>query len=73
MGNVQIQRDIPVTTRDGKPISINVFRPDDDAPVPVIASMSPYGKDIHWPERRPAWPGTPGSKQAAPEGPPLMQ
>ena len=55
MGGMQIQRDVPVTTRDGTPISINVFRPDGDAPVPVIASMSPYGKDVHWPERFPLY------------------
>ena len=44
-----------VPTRDGSPIVVDVFRPDGDEPVPVIASISPYGKDIHWPERFPLY------------------
>ncbi|MBC9726581.1 CocE/NonD family hydrolase [Streptomyces sp. TRM68367] len=52
---MQIQRDVMVETREGSLIAVNVFRPDGDAPVPVIASMSPYGKDVHWPERYPLY------------------
>jgi len=52
---VRIERDITVPTRDGSPILVNVYRPDGHEPVPVIASMSPYGKDVHWPERYPLY------------------
>jgi hypothetical protein len=33
----------------------DVFRPDTDEPVPVIACISPYGKDVHWTERFPLY------------------
>lgn len=52
---MRIERDIEVTTRHGSPILIDLFRPDDDDPVPVIASFGPYGKDVHWPERYPLY------------------
>jgi uncharacterized protein len=52
---VRIERDIAVATRDGTPIAVDVFRPDGDEPVPVIAGISPYGKDLHWPERFPLY------------------
>ena len=52
---MQILRDIAVPTRDGSPIVVDVFRPDGDDPVPVIACISPYGKDVHWPERFPLY------------------
>ena len=37
--------DVPVTVRDGAELRVNVFRPEGDAPVPVILSAHPYGKD----------------------------
>jgi predicted acyl esterase len=52
---VQIDRDVPVPTRDGTPVVVDVFRPDDAGPVPVIASISPYGKGVHWPDRFPQY------------------
>ena len=52
---MRIERDIAVATRDGTPIAVDVFRPDGDEPVPVIAGISPYGKDLHWPERFPLY------------------
>jgi uncharacterized protein len=52
---VLIERDVAVATRDGSPIVVDVFRPDGDEPVPVIASISPYGKDVHWPDRYPLY------------------
>jgi uncharacterized protein len=52
---VRIDRNIAVETRDGSPVMIDIFRPDIDEPVPVLASMSPYGKDVHWPERYPLY------------------
>ena len=50
-----VERDIAVMTRDGSPIVVDVFRPEGGEPVPVIASISPYGKDVHWPERYPLY------------------
>src|SRR4051794_41976673 len=52
---MRIDHDVIVPARDGTPIAVNVFRPDGDQPVPVIASMSPYGKDVHWPDRFPMY------------------
>lgn len=52
---MRIDRDVTVPARDGTPIAVDVFRPDNPAPVPVIASMSPYGKDVHWPDRFPLY------------------
>ena len=52
---MQIEKDIAVPTRDGSPIAADVFRPDGDEAVPVIACTSPYGKDVHWPERFPLY------------------
>lgn len=36
---------VPVTTRDGTVLRVNVFRPATGGPVPVIMSAHPYGKD----------------------------
>ena len=52
---MRIERDVMVSTRDGAQIAVDVFRPDGDEPVPVIASISPYGKDVHWPDRFPLY------------------
>lgn len=40
-----LERDVPVTMRDGTVLRVNVFRPRGDEPVPVIMSAHPYGKD----------------------------
>jgi uncharacterized protein len=52
---IRIERDVAIPTRNGSPILADVFRPDGDVPVPVIACISPYGKDVHWPERFPLY------------------
>lgn len=52
---MQIDRDVAIPTRDGSPIVVDVLRPDGDGPFPVVASISPYGKDVHWPERYPLY------------------
>ena len=52
---MRIDRDVNVPTRDGPPIVADVFMPDGDDPTPVIAAISPYGKDVHWPERFPLY------------------
>ena len=36
---------VAVQVRDGTTLRVNVFRPGDGAPVPVIMSAHPYGKD----------------------------
>ena len=40
-----LQRDLPVPMRDGRRLFANLFRPPDDQPLPVILSVTPYGKD----------------------------
>lgn len=45
-GDVTKQKDVPVTMRDGVTLRLNLFRPAGaDAPLPVILSAHPYGKD----------------------------
>ena len=52
-GEMIVEKDIMVETRDGSQISVNVYRPDGPGEHPVIVSMSPYGKDVYWPDRFP--------------------
>ncbi|HEY7136090.1 MAG TPA: CocE/NonD family hydrolase [Acidimicrobiia bacterium] len=47
----RFERDVEVPVRDGTILRANVFRPDDDQPVPVIVCAHPYGKD-HLPKPR---------------------
>lgn len=50
---VRFDRDVAVTVRDGTRLRVNVFRPEDDAPHPVILCAHPYGKDgLPKPRRR---------------------
>lgn len=42
---VALDRDVPVTMRDGTILRVNVFRPEGDVRCPVIMSAHPYGKD----------------------------
>lgn len=44
-GTVIITRDVPVPTRDGTVLRVNVHRPTGDGPFPVLLSAHPYGKD----------------------------
>ncbi|MEU5259818.1 CocE/NonD family hydrolase [Amycolatopsis sp. NPDC021455] len=66
---MQINRDVVVKVRDGVSISVDVFRPDGAAPVPVIVSMSPYGKGVHWPDRFPLYEEADQSEHAVWETP----
>jgi predicted acyl esterase len=43
--DVIFDRDLAVTMCDGVVLSANLFRPVDGKPVPVIMSVTPYGKD----------------------------
>lgn len=49
--NVRLERDVVVPMRDGVRLRVNVFRPDDDLPRPVLLCAQPYGKD-RLPRRR---------------------
>jgi predicted acyl esterase len=42
---VRVERDVPVAVRDGAVLRVNVFRPADDGPHPVLLCAHPYGKD----------------------------
>lgn len=41
-----IERDVPIEMDDGLVLRADVFRPEDDAPAPVIITMGPYGKGV---------------------------
>ena len=43
-----VEKDVPIAVRDGTELAADVFRPDDGAPVPVIMTLGPYPKDIHF-------------------------
>ncbi len=43
--NIHVDWDVPIALRDGIVLGVNVFRPKTAAPVPVIMSAHPYGKD----------------------------
>ncbi|MEJ2889560.1 CocE/NonD family hydrolase [Actinomycetospora aeridis] len=66
---MQIDRDVAVPTRDGSPVVVDVFRPDGEGPFPVIASISPYGKDVHWPDRYPQYDAVPHNEHMVWETP----
>ncbi|HZY77860.1 MAG TPA: CocE/NonD family hydrolase [Jatrophihabitantaceae bacterium] len=57
-GDLIIERDVPVPTRDGTVLRVNVHRPVDGDAVPVLMSAHPYGKDNvpHREGRRPRIP-----------------
>lgn len=44
-GDLLVDRDVEVTIRDGTVLRVNVHRPVDGQPAPVILSAHPYGKD----------------------------
>ncbi len=43
--SLKITRDVAVEMRDGVRLFLNVYRPEDKAPHPVVLSVTPYGKD----------------------------
>jgi predicted acyl esterase len=44
-GGATLDRDVVVRMRDGTRLMANVFRPPGERPVPVVMSVTPYGKD----------------------------
>src|SRR5262245_19287209 len=43
-----VEKDVAIAVRDGTALAADVFRPDDGEPVPVIMTLGPYPKDIHF-------------------------
>lgn len=43
-----IDKNVPITVRDGVTLRADVFRPSGDGRHPVIMTYGPYGKDIHF-------------------------
>jgi putative CocE/NonD family hydrolase len=41
-----VDRNVPISMRDGTVLRADVYRPDTDAPVPAIISRLPYNKDV---------------------------
>ncbi len=44
--DIDVDWNVPVTMRDGAVLRVNVFRPKDGKPAPVIMAAHPYGKDL---------------------------
>lgn len=49
-GPMQVEWDVPITTSDDLVLRADVFRPVDDAPVPVLLSHGPYAKGLPFQE-----------------------
>ncbi len=43
--SILLERDLAVPMRDGTRLFVNLFRPPAERPLPVIMSVTPYGKD----------------------------
>ena len=48
--------EVRIPVRDGSYLAANLYRPDAEGRFPVIMSLSPYGKDLHFTEFAPANP-----------------
>lgn len=61
--DILLERDVPVTLRDGVTIYADVFRPVDDGEHPALLALSPYGKEIgsQWLDDVPGRAGVPKS------------
>ncbi len=45
---MHVARDVPIRMDDGLDLRADVFRPVQAGRYPVIMTMGPYGKDLHW-------------------------
>jgi predicted acyl esterase len=45
-----IERDLPVPMDDGLVLRADIYRPDTNAPVPVIMTHGPYSKGVMYQE-----------------------
>ena len=43
-----IERDVAITMDDGVALRADVFRPEDDEPVPTLMTLGPYGKGVRY-------------------------
>ncbi|GAA5092204.1 CocE/NonD family hydrolase [Microbacterium yannicii] len=64
-----IERDVALRGTQGELILVDVFRPDAGGEVPVIVTMSPYGKDVPWQDRFPLYEQTDPGDEAVWETP----
>lgn len=48
MDQMIIERDVSIPTSDGITLKADVFRPKDGKPAPVIMTLGPYGKGVHY-------------------------
>ena len=65
---VLVAKDVAIPVRDGIELAADVFRPDDDRAVPVIMTLGPYAKDVHFRDH----PGGAAVYESMPEQGPLM-
>src|SRR5262245_36859064 len=49
-----VEKDVAIGVRDGGTVYANVFRPADEGRFPVILTLGPYPKDIHFSQWNPA-------------------
>lgn len=47
------EHDVAIPVRDGAVLSANVYRPSNSDRSPVIMTVGPYGKDVHFADRNP--------------------
>ena len=53
-----VEKDVSIPLRDGGTVVADVFRPAEAGTFPVIITLGPYPKDIHFSEWNPvAWEG----------------
>ncbi|MEE9279249.1 MAG: CocE/NonD family hydrolase [Myxococcota bacterium] len=52
---LELEKDVEVPLRDGAHVVADVFRPDRKGRFPVIITMGPYSKDIHFRDWSPAF------------------
>jgi predicted acyl esterase len=47
-GKIALDHDVDVPMRDGAKLKANVFRPQAEGRYPVLMTLGPYGKDLHF-------------------------
>ncbi len=52
VGDMLVERDVPVELRDGVVVYVDVFRPADERPAPPLVAWGPYGKHADLPVTR---------------------
>jgi len=51
---LHIEKDVAIPVRDGGAVFANVFRPAEEGAFPVIITLGPYPKDVHFSQWNPA-------------------